>query len=43
MSYSTACVICLASQDRIEWECQDKAISSSGHVTACAVPLPLFN
>jgi len=23
--------------------CQDKAISSSGHVTACAVPLPLFN
>jgi len=22
---------------------KDKAISSSGHVTACAVPLPLFN
>jgi len=21
----------------------DKAISSSGHVTACAVPLPLFS
>jgi hypothetical protein len=24
-------------------QCQDKAISSPGHVTACAVPLPLFN
>ncbi len=23
--------------------CEDKAISSSGHVTACAVPLQLFN